>query len=89
MGHIGFLTASDGVEMITTKEDALVEAMVRAIVSPSDEEAEESHKLALEIARNMTIGKVKECQQRAIKLVEMKKELDQIINRVMNKDQLH
>lgn len=89
MGHIDFLIASDGVEMITTKEDALVEAMVRAIVSPSDEEAEESHKLALEIARNMTIGEVKECQQRAIKLVEMKKELDQIINRVMNKDQLH
>ena len=71
------------------KEDALVEAMVKAIVSPSDEEAEEAHALALEIARNMKIGEVKECQQRAIKLVEMKKELDQIINRVMNKDQLH
>ena len=82
-------TSSHGAEMITTKEDALVEAMVRAIVSPSDEEAEESNKLAIEIARNMTIGEVKECQQRAIKLVEMKKELDQIINRVMNKDQLH
>lgn len=75
--------------MITTKEDALVEAMVRAIVSPSDEEAEESHKLALEIARNMKIGEVQKCQQRAIKLVEMKKELDQIIDRAMNKDKIH
>lgn len=71
------------------KEDALVEAMVKAIVSPSDEEAEESHKLALEIARNMKIGEVQKCQLTALKLVKQKQELDQIIDRVMNKDKIH
>jgi hypothetical protein len=75
--------------MITTKEDALVEAMVRAIVSPSDEEAEESHKLALEIARNMKLDEVQECQQRAIKLVEMKKQLDTIVDKHFNKEKIH
>ena len=75
--------------MITTKEDALVEAMVRAIVSPSDEEAEESHKLALEIARNMKIGEVQKCQQTAIRIIEKKKELDQILDKHMNKDKIH
>lgn len=79
--------------MITTKEDALVEAMVRAIVSPNDKEAEEAHALVIEIARNMKIGEVKECQQRAIKLVEMKKELDQILDQIldkhMNRDKIH
>ena len=75
--------------MITTKEDALVEAMVRAIVSPSDEEAEESHKLALEIARNMKIGEVQKCQQTAIRIIEMKKELDQILDKHMNRDKIH
>ena len=75
--------------MITTKEDALVEAMVRAIVSPSDEEAEKSHKLALEISRNMSIGEVQECQKMALKIIEMKKELDQILDKHMNKDKIH
>jgi hypothetical protein len=75
--------------MITTKEDALVEAMVRAIVSPSDEEAEKSHKLALEIARNMKIGEVQKCQQTALELIKQKQQLDQIIDRVMNRDKIH
>ena len=75
--------------MITTKEDALVEAMVRAIVSPSDEEAEESHKLALEIARNMKIGEVQKCQQSAIRIIEMKKQLDTIVDKHFNKDKIH
>ena len=71
------------------KEDALVEAMVKAIISPSDEEAEEAHALALEIARNMKIGEVRECQLTALRLVKQKQELDQIIDRVMNKDKIH
>lgn len=75
--------------MITTKEDALVEAMVRAVVAFSDEESDEATKLALEISRNMSIGEVQECQQRAIKLIEMKKELDQIIDRAMNRNKIH
>ena len=75
--------------MITTKEDALIEAMVRAVVAFSDEESDEATKLALEISRNMTISEVKECQQRAIKLIEMKKELDQIVDRAMNRDKIH
>jgi len=40
--------------MITTKEDALIEAMVRAVVAFSDEESDEATKLALEISRNMS-----------------------------------
>ena len=72
-----------------TKEDALVEAMVRAVVSPSDEEAEESHKLALEIARNMKIGEVQKCQQTAIKIIEKKKELDAIVDKHLNKEKIH
>jgi hypothetical protein len=75
--------------MITTKEDALVEAMVRAIVSPSDEEAEESHKLALEIARNMKIGEVEKCQQSALRIIEMKKQLDTIVDKHFNKEKIH
>jgi hypothetical protein len=75
--------------MITTKEDALVEAMVRAVVAFSDSESDQATELALEISRNMTIEQVQECQQRAIKLIEMKKELDQIVDRAMNKDKIH
>ena len=75
--------------MITTKEDALVEAMVRAIVSPSDKEAEEAHKLALEIARNMKIGEVQECQLTALELIKQKQQLDQILDKHMNKDKIH
>ena len=89
MGHIDFLIASDGAEMITTKEDALIEAMVRAVVAFSDEESDEATKLALEISRNMTIGEVEECQRRAIKLIEMKQQLDNILDRAMNKDKIH
>ena len=75
--------------MITTKEDALVEAMVRAIVSPSDKEAEEAHKLALEIARNMKIGEVQECQLTALELIKQKQQLDQILDKHMNRDKIH
>jgi hypothetical protein len=75
--------------MITTKEDALVEAMVRAVVAFSDSESDQATELALEISRNMPLEKVQECQQRAIKLIEMKKELDQIVDRAMNRDKIH
>ena len=89
MGHIDFLIASDGAEMITTKEDALIEAMVRAVVAFSDEESDEATKLALEISRNMSIGEVQECQKRALELIKMKRELDQIIDKAMNRDKIH
>ena len=75
--------------MITTKEDALIEAMVRAVVAFSDEESDEATKLALEISRNMTIGEVQECQKRAIRLIEMKKELDAIVDKHLNKEKIH
>ena len=75
--------------MITTKEDALVEAMVRAIVSPSDKEAEEAHKLALEIAMNMKIGEVQECQLTSLELIKQKQQLDQILYKHMNRDKIH
>jgi hypothetical protein len=75
--------------MITTKEDALVEAMVRAVVAPSDTESNQATELALEISRNMSISEVQECQQIAIRIIEKKKELDQIIDKVMNRDKIH
>ena len=75
--------------MITTKEDALVEAMVRAVVAPSDTESDQATKLALEISRNMTIGEVEKCQLTALKLIKQKQQLDQIIDRVMNKNKIH
>lgn len=75
--------------MITTKEDALIEAMVRAVVAFRDEESDEATKLALEISRNMTISEVQECQKRAIRLIEMKKELDAILDKHLNKEKIH
>jgi hypothetical protein len=71
------------------KEDALIKAMVDAVDAPSDTESDEATKLALEIARNMSIGEVQECQQRAIRLIEMKTQLDQILDKHMNKDAIH
>lgn len=75
--------------MITTKEDALVEAMVRAVVAPSDTESNQATKLALEISRNMTIGEVEKCQQSAIRIIEMKKQLDTIVDKHFNKEKIH
>jgi len=75
--------------MITTKEDALVEAMVRAVVAPSDTESNQATELALEISRNMTIGEVEKCQQSAIRIIEMKKQLDTIVDKHFNKDKIH
>ena len=89
MGHIGFLIASDGAEMITTKEDLLIQAMIKAIVSPSDTESEEARQLTLEIARNMKMSEVQECQLMALKLIKQKQELDQIVDRALNKDKIH
>ena len=67
MGHIDFLIASDGAEMM--KEDALIKAMVDAIVAPSDTESEEATKLVMEIARNMKLGEVVEAQKKALDII--------------------
>jgi hypothetical protein len=75
--------------MITTKKDALVEAMVRAVVAPSDTESDQATKLALEISRTMTIGEVEKCQQSAIRIIEMKKQLDTIVDKHFNKEKIH
>ena len=72
-----------------TKEDALVEAMVRAVVAPSDTESDQATKLALEISRNMTIGEVEKCQQSAIRIIEMKKQLDTIVDKHFNNEKIH
>jgi hypothetical protein len=37
----------------------------------------------------MSIGEVQECQQIAIRIIEKKKELDQIIDKAMNKEKIH
>jgi hypothetical protein len=58
------------------KEDALVKAMVDAIVAPSDEESNEASQLALEIARNMKMGDVIECQKKALDIVSMANQID-------------
>ena len=58
------------------KEDALIKAMVDAIVAPSDAESDQASQLALEIARNMTMGEVIECQKKALDIVSKANELD-------------
>ena len=67
MGYQYIFIADQRVEMM--KEDALIDAMVKAIVAPSDTESEEATKLALEISRNMSIGEVQACQKKAVDMV--------------------
>jgi hypothetical protein len=76
-----------------TKEEALVEAMIKAIVSPSETESNQATELALEISRNMTLEEVQKCQEQAKEVIKMKKELDGVINEIidkhLNKQQTH
>ena len=76
-----------------TKEEALVEAMIKAIVSPSEAESNQATELALEISRNMTLEEVQKCQEQAKEVIKMKKELDGVINEIidkhLNKQQTH
>jgi hypothetical protein len=58
------------------KEDALVKAMVDAILAPSDAESEEATQLGLEIARNMKIGEVIEAQKKALDIINMANQID-------------
>ena len=51
------------------KEEALIKAMVDAVLAPSDAESEEATKLGLEIARNMRIGEVIEAQKKALDII--------------------
>jgi len=67
VGHQWFYIVSEFNTMI--KEDALVKAMVDAIVAPSDEEANTALELSLEIARNMKIGEVIEAQKKSLEII--------------------
>jgi len=58
------------------KEDALIKAMIEAILAPSDEESEEATKLGLEIARNMKIGEVIEAQKKALDIINRANQID-------------
>ena len=58
------------------KEDALVKAMVDAIVAPSDTESDEASQLALEIARNMKLSEVVEAQKKALDIVNLANQID-------------
>ena len=58
------------------KEEALIRAMIEAILAPSDEESEEATKLGLEIARNMKIGEVIEAQKKALDIINMANQID-------------
>ena len=57
------------------KEEALIKAMVDAILAPSDAESEEATQLGLEIARNMKLSEVVEAQKKALDIVNMANEL--------------
>lgn len=58
------------------KEDALIKAMVDAIVAPSDAESDQASQLALEIARNMKLSEVVEAQKKALDIVNMANQID-------------
>jgi hypothetical protein len=58
------------------KEDALIKAMIEAILAPSDAESEEATQLGLEIARNMKIGEVIEAQKKALDIINMANQID-------------
>jgi hypothetical protein len=58
------------------KEEALIRAMVDAILAPSDEESEEATQLGLEIARNMKIGEVIEAQKKALDIINIANQID-------------
>ena len=73
MGYQYIFIADQRVEMM--KEDALIKAMVDAILAPSDEESEEATQLGLEIARNMTMGEVIKAQKKALDIVNMANEV--------------
>jgi hypothetical protein len=60
------------------KEDALIKAMIEAILAPSDEESEEATKLGLEIARNMKIGEVIEAQKKALDIINRANQIDKV-----------
>jgi hypothetical protein len=74
VGHQWIYIDSEFDTMI--KEDALVKAMVDAIVAPSDEEADEASQLAMQIARNMKMGEVIECQKKALDIVNRAHEIE-------------
>jgi hypothetical protein len=75
MGYQWIYIASEFDTMI--KEDALIKAMVDAIVAPSDEESNEASQLAMQIARNMKMGDVIECQKKALDIVNKANQLEQ------------
>jgi hypothetical protein len=70
-------------------KDALVEAMYKAVMARTDKESDKATVLALEIAKDMTIGEVQECQKTAISLINQKRHLDAIIERAMDKPVIH
>jgi hypothetical protein len=74
VGHQWIYIDSEFDTMI--KEDALVKAMVDAIVAPSDEEADEASQLAMQIARNMKMGEVIEAQKKALDIVNRAHEIE-------------
>lgn len=71
------------------KKDQLVEAMYKAVMARSDKESDDATVLALKIAEGMTVGEMKECQKTAISLINQKRQLDAIVERVMDKPVLH
>jgi len=68
MGYQYIFIADQRVEMM--KEEALIKAMVDAVVAPSDAESEQATQLSLEIARNMRLGEVIEAQKKALEIIQ-------------------
>lgn len=52
-----------------TKEEQLIEAFLEAITTPYEEKVEEYVKRVVDIAKDMTVGDVKKCQQEAIDII--------------------
>jgi len=75
--------------MSVDKKDALVEAMYNAVMARTDEASDEATVLALKIAEDMTIGEMQECQKIAISLIEQRRHLDAIVEKIIDKPVLH
>ena len=75
--------------MSVDKKDALVEAMYNAVMARTDEASDEATVLALKIAEDMTIGEMYECQKMAVFLIEQRRHLDAIVEKIIDKPVLH
>lgn len=75
--------------MSEKNKDALVEAMYRAVMAPSDKESDDATVIALELAKDMTVGEMMECQRIAVGLITQTRQLDAITEKIFEKPVIH